>query len=107
MPPHKGPLWDFFWTGEKQNQHHFKAHCLGCISSKRPTVIDVDDIGNGTGPGPVALEAETWFHAGFNDCPPDRLSPCFGECEKGCKAGKGREIHGIDFKNQYRGCIVL
>ncbi|KAJ6605628.1 hypothetical protein B0H10DRAFT_1820812 [Mycena sp. CBHHK59/15] len=64
MPPHKGPLWDFFWTGEKQNQHHFKAHCLGCISSKRPTVIDVDDIGNGAGPGPVALEAETWFHAG-------------------------------------------
>ncbi|KAJ6572355.1 hypothetical protein B0H10DRAFT_2237527 [Mycena sp. CBHHK59/15] len=69
MPPHKGPLWDFFWTGEKQNQHHFKAHCLGCISSKRPTVIDVDDIGNGAGPGPVALEAETWFHAAVSQTP--------------------------------------
>ncbi|KAJ6609661.1 hypothetical protein B0H10DRAFT_2438408 [Mycena sp. CBHHK59/15] len=69
MPPHKGPLWDFFWTGEKHNQHHFKAHCLGCISSKRPTVIDVDDIGNGAGPGPVALEAETWFHAAVSQTP--------------------------------------
>ncbi|KAJ6481303.1 ribonuclease H-like domain-containing protein [Mycena vitilis] len=34
MPP-KGPLWDFFYPGEKQNTAHYRAICLGCIRHHR------------------------------------------------------------------------
>jgi hypothetical protein len=31
MPPSKGPLWKFFYAGEKQNTAQHKAYCLGCV----------------------------------------------------------------------------
>ncbi|KAJ7903186.1 ribonuclease H-like domain-containing protein [Mycena leptocephala] len=31
MPPGKGPIWEFFFPGVKQNSSHHQAHCLGCI----------------------------------------------------------------------------
>jgi hypothetical protein len=34
MPPTKGPLWKFYYQGEKQNSSQFKAYCKGCIQQK-------------------------------------------------------------------------
>jgi hypothetical protein len=39
MPPSKGPLWQFYHTGEKQNSSQYKAHCLACINHHRPADI--------------------------------------------------------------------
>ena len=36
MPPNKGPLWDHFLSGEKQNGSHVRAHCHGCIEKEQP-----------------------------------------------------------------------
>ncbi|TFK73763.1 hypothetical protein BDN72DRAFT_834384 [Pluteus cervinus] len=48
MPPPKGPLWDHFLTGSKQNNSHVRAHCRSCIEKQRPegTTIELDDNGN-------------------------------------------------------------
>ncbi|KAJ7699303.1 hypothetical protein B0H17DRAFT_1049402 [Mycena rosella] len=35
MPPTKGPLWEFFLPGAKQNSSQYVAHCLGCIRHHR------------------------------------------------------------------------
>ncbi|KAJ7437344.1 ribonuclease H-like domain-containing protein, partial [Mycena latifolia] len=35
MPPAKGPIWEFFFTGPKQNSAQYKAYCLGCIRHHR------------------------------------------------------------------------
>ncbi|KJA14104.1 hypothetical protein HYPSUDRAFT_100893, partial [Hypholoma sublateritium FD-334 SS-4] len=40
-PPAKGPIWQFFLPGEKQNGSHIHAHCIGCIENSRPKGIDV------------------------------------------------------------------
>ncbi|KAJ6576226.1 hypothetical protein B0H10DRAFT_2236567 [Mycena sp. CBHHK59/15] len=62
----KGPLWEFFHKGEKQNSTHYKAYCLGCINSHRPAgagtsdAIDVDSDSDAESPGP---SAEAWFQA--------------------------------------------
>jgi hypothetical protein len=44
MPPSKGPLWKFYYQGEKQNSSQFKAYCKGCIQHHRieEEPIDVD-----------------------------------------------------------------
>ncbi|KAF7368096.1 DUF659 domain-containing protein [Mycena sanguinolenta] len=31
MPAPLGPIWEFFYQGEKQNSAHSQAYCLGCI----------------------------------------------------------------------------
>ncbi|KAJ6528869.1 hypothetical protein B0H19DRAFT_1083210 [Mycena capillaripes] len=36
MPAEKGPLWKYFYCGEKQNSTHHKAYCLGCLNVHRP-----------------------------------------------------------------------
>ena len=36
MPPSKGPIWDHFLPGEKQNGSHICAHCHGCIEKEQP-----------------------------------------------------------------------
>ncbi|KAJ7245930.1 hypothetical protein B0H12DRAFT_1073385 [Mycena haematopus] len=35
MPPPKGPIWNWFFEGNKQNTTHFQAHCLGCLRNAR------------------------------------------------------------------------
>jgi hypothetical protein len=63
----KGPLWEFFHKGEKQNSAHYKAYCLGCINSRRPAgagtsnAINIDSDSDAESPGP---SAEAWFQAG-------------------------------------------
>jgi hypothetical protein len=45
MPPSKGPLWKFYYQGEKQNSSQFKAYCKGCIQHHciEDEPIDVDN----------------------------------------------------------------
>ncbi|KAJ6564027.1 hypothetical protein B0H19DRAFT_1233169 [Mycena capillaripes] len=38
MPPKLGPCWEFFYQGPKQNQHHHRAYCSGCIRHHRQVV---------------------------------------------------------------------
>jgi len=35
MPSTKGPLWNYFIAGTKQNGSHVRAHCCGCIEKKK------------------------------------------------------------------------
>ncbi len=60
MPPPKGPIWNHFLPGEKQNGSHLCAHCHGCIEKKQPAdvAIDLDDKGN------PKLSAESWVIEG-------------------------------------------
>jgi hypothetical protein len=48
MPPSKGPIWDHFLPGEKQNGSHIRAHCRGCIEKERPNgdTIALENEGN-------------------------------------------------------------
>jgi hypothetical protein len=45
MPPSKGPLWKFYYQGQKQNSSQFKAYCKGCVQHHRieDELIDVDE----------------------------------------------------------------
>ncbi|GLB45578.1 putative protein of unknown function (DUF 659) [Lyophyllum shimeji] len=56
MPPAKGPIWDHFLAGEKQNGSHIRAHCRGCIEKHRPdgAVVELDDEGS------PKLSSESW-----------------------------------------------
>ena len=47
MPRSKGPIWDHFLSGEKQNGSHIRAHCRGCIEKERPDgdILELDDEG--------------------------------------------------------------
>ena len=47
MPPSKGPIWNHFLSGEKQNGSHLRAHCRGCIEKERPDgdIVELDDEG--------------------------------------------------------------
>jgi len=36
MPSAKGPLWNHFWQGKKQNESQYRAHCHGCIEKMCP-----------------------------------------------------------------------
>ena len=65
MPPPKGPIWNHFLPGEKQNGSHLCAHCRGCIEKKwladvgpHHVAIDLDDEGN------PKLSAESWVIEG-------------------------------------------
>ncbi|KAF8993152.1 ribonuclease H-like domain-containing protein [Cyathus striatus] len=48
MPTSKGPIWDHFYVGLKQNTSHSRAHCHGCVGVHRPSneAIELDDEGN-------------------------------------------------------------
>jgi len=60
MPPPKGPIWNHFLPGKKQNGSHLCVHCCGCIEKKRlaDVAIDLDDKGN------PKLSAESWVIEG-------------------------------------------
>jgi len=60
MPPPKGPIWNHFLPGEKQNGSHLRAHCRGCIEKKRlaDVAIALDDEGN------PKLSTESWVIEG-------------------------------------------
>jgi len=47
MPWSKGPIWDHFLSGEKQNGSHIHAHCRGCIEKEWPDgdILELDDEG--------------------------------------------------------------
>ena len=61
MPPMKGPIWEFFLAGEKQNGSHNRAHCRGCVEKHRPdgASIELDDEGN------TKLSSESWVVEGM------------------------------------------
>ncbi len=61
MPAIKGPLWQFFLTGEKQNESHSRAHCRGCIEAHRPEgeAVEIDESGN------VVLQSQSWVVEGM------------------------------------------
>ncbi|KAF8871225.1 hypothetical protein CPB84DRAFT_1967825 [Gymnopilus junonius] len=52
----KGPLWNHFVEGAKQNGSHQRAHCRGCIEAERPdgAAIELDDDGK------PKLSMESW-----------------------------------------------
>ncbi|KAF8233794.1 hypothetical protein L208DRAFT_1377167 [Tricholoma matsutake] len=56
MPPSKGPIWDHFLTGEKQNGSHVCAHCRSCIEKQCPDgeITELDDDGK------PKLMSESW-----------------------------------------------
>ena len=60
MPPTKGPLWDHFVPGAKQNGSHIRAHCRGCIEKKQPAedLMELDDNGN------PKISSESWVVEG-------------------------------------------
>ena len=60
MPPAKGPLWQFFLAGEKQNTAHARAHCYGCLEAIRPKDDDVELDGDGN----VVLQTKSWVVEG-------------------------------------------
>ena len=47
MAQSKGPIWDHFLSGEKQNGSHICAHCCGCIEKEQPDgdILELDDEG--------------------------------------------------------------
>ncbi|KAJ6543742.1 hypothetical protein DFH09DRAFT_1088606 [Mycena vulgaris] len=57
MPPPKGPIWDFFFPGVKQNSAHSEAYCLGCIRHFRQ-VQGIQDPPNDTDSGLGRLQWE-------------------------------------------------
>ena len=65
MPPPKGPIWNHFLPGAKQNGSHLRAHCHGCIEKKRPigAAIELDDDGS------PKLSGESWVIEG-ESCKP-------------------------------------
>jgi hypothetical protein len=61
MPPSKGPIWDHFLPGEKQNGSHIRAYCRGCIEKERPAgdIVELDDGGkNRLLPQPWVIEGK-------------------------------------------------
>ena len=63
MPPVKGPLWQFFLTGKKQNGSHVCVHCHGCLEAIRPEddAVEHDENGN------VVLQTWSWVVEGMYD----------------------------------------
>ncbi|EJD46725.1 hypothetical protein AURDEDRAFT_123867 [Auricularia subglabra TFB-10046 SS5] len=43
MPAPRGPLWEFFHSGPKQNTAHVKAYCLGCVATRMPEDVPRED----------------------------------------------------------------
>jgi hypothetical protein len=60
MPPSKGPLWEFFYAGEKQNSTHNKAYCLGCIRHHVLSNANRD----GSSLNIAKVKGEQWFKDG-------------------------------------------
>ena len=60
MPSQKGPIWDHFLSGEKQNGSHTHAHWHGCIEKERPDgdTVELDDEGK------PKLLAQSWVIKG-------------------------------------------
>ena len=61
MPATKGPIWEYFLAGEKQNGSHLRAHCCGCVEKHRPdgAIIELDDEGN------TKLSSVSWVVEGM------------------------------------------
>jgi hypothetical protein len=57
MPPMKGPLWEFFYAGEKQNSAQYKAYCLACVLHHSPANISLSADKNSD----LKEKDETWF----------------------------------------------
>ena len=62
MPPAKGPLWQFFLAGEKQNASHVRAYCHGCLEAIRPK----DDAVELDGDGNAVLRTKSWVVEGMH-----------------------------------------
>ena len=47
MAQSKGPIWDHFLSGEKQNGSHICAHCHKCIEKEWPDgdILELNDEG--------------------------------------------------------------
>lgn len=60
MPPMKGPLWDYFLAGAKQNGSHIRAHCRGCLEKARPAgaTVELDEDGE------PKMSSEPWVVEG-------------------------------------------
>jgi hypothetical protein len=69
MPPGKGPIWEHFLSGEKQNGSHVHTHCRGCIEKERPNrdIAELDDEGR------IKLLSQSWVIEG-KYYSPDTLS---------------------------------
>jgi hypothetical protein len=65
MPPPKGPIWNHFLPGVKQNGSHLRAHCHGCIEKKCPigAAIELDDDRS------PKLSGESWVIEGESHKP--------------------------------------
>ena len=65
MPPPKGPIWNNFLPGAKQNGSHLHAHCHGCIEKECPigAAIELD------GDGSPKLSGESWVIEGESHTP--------------------------------------
>jgi hypothetical protein len=63
MPPTKGPLWEFFYAGEKQNSAQYKAYCLACVLHHSPTNISLS-ADSDKNVDLLKKKDETWFKDG-------------------------------------------
>ncbi|KAF8886255.1 ribonuclease H-like domain-containing protein [Gymnopilus junonius] len=68
----KGPLWNHFIKGAKQNGSHQRAHCRGCIEAERPdgAAIELDDDGK------PKLSMESWVIEGKSRLTRIGNNPC-------------------------------
>ncbi|KAK0432812.1 hypothetical protein EV421DRAFT_1893115 [Armillaria borealis] len=58
MPALSSPLWKFFYKSSvKQNQHHYKAYCYGCLNTHHPLTVN-DEI---TQKNVLQFHEEDWF----------------------------------------------
>jgi hypothetical protein len=61
IPPAKGPLWQFYYAGKKQNSSQFKAYCLACINHH--CTADLHDVRDGEAKMST-FEDMQWFKDG-------------------------------------------
>ena len=85
MAQSKGPIWDHFLSGEKQNGSHIHAYCHGCIKKEWPDrdILELDDEGK-------TQLSQSWIVEGkyclLGAQSPTNSSLCDG---KACKKGIG------------------
>ncbi|PBK94194.1 hypothetical protein ARMGADRAFT_1098847 [Armillaria gallica] len=62
MPAPPGSLWKFFYkSSAKQNQHHYKAYCYGCLNTHHPLTVN-NEI---TPKNVLQFHEEDWFISGI------------------------------------------
>ncbi|EJD50192.1 hypothetical protein AURDEDRAFT_160731 [Auricularia subglabra TFB-10046 SS5] len=57
------PIWEFYHSGDKQNESHARAYCLACIAKLRPDGVPLDDD-HYMGINIETTKDEQWFKEG-------------------------------------------